>query len=192
MLLSFCPTWHSSQSSFASNMLCYGCFSNHFFPCSWLGLCCFPFFFKINCFQTILYTPQAFVLWDHQLSKGMLHMAKSLFQKIFKKVNNESNIKSIVQTCTNVDQIDFTNNLFLPWNYMHGKITIKHIHKKLQIILYKLKNATKLHMKLKSPTHSRHFGTNHVHYHCCRFAHVEHPHTISHGLIHHHYYPPHL
>jgi hypothetical protein len=33
MLLSFCPTWHSPQSSSASNMLCYGCFSNHFFPC---------------------------------------------------------------------------------------------------------------------------------------------------------------
>jgi hypothetical protein len=46
---------------------------------------------------------------------------------------------------------------------MHGKVTIKHLHKKIQIILHKLDNATKLHMKPKSLTHSHHFGANHFH-----------------------------
>jgi hypothetical protein len=37
MLLSFCPSWHCSQSSSTFDMLSYNCFSNHFFPCSLLG-----------------------------------------------------------------------------------------------------------------------------------------------------------
>lgn len=52
---------------------------------------------------------------------------------------------------------------------MHGKITIKYLHKKLQIILHKLDNATKLHMKPKSLTHSHHFGADHFHCHCWKF-----------------------
>lgn len=104
MLLSFYHAWQSSQSSSTFDILSSSCFSDHFFPCSLLGLVLLSIYLSHKLFSNNFLNSSSIGYMGSSIVKGNTSPAQIIIPHIFKKVSNETNVKLVAQTCTNVDR----------------------------------------------------------------------------------------